>query len=363
MTAVFNTIEDRIRTRDNNFSLLRLIAASLVIFSHCYPLAGSVSAEPLARLTGILDLSTAAVICFFVISGFLVTQSAVNSRSMLAFAIARFLRIAPGLAFVAMVTTLIIGPLASSYGAKEYFSASNTWRYLIKTPLLDVGRYLPGVFEKNPLPFGVNGSLWTIQIEVWLYTVVAILALLQAFRYRLIFLCITGTAFLLFSISVESVMHFYPRSDVYMTTRLIACFFIGATFYVFRSWLYLSPIIGMALIVLSWFSWNTAYFGYSFYLTFAYWTILIAFSPSNYLSRFFDRLDLSYGLYIFGFPVQQLIVSFYAPVSPTELFFASYPIVILLSLFSWYFVESKALRLKGTLNFPISRTHFSKGLS
>ncbi len=341
-----STIDDRVRTRDNCFSLVRLIAASLVIFSHCYPLSGNISAEPLARLVGILDLATVAVICFFVISGFLVAQSAVNSRSVTAFVAARFLRIWPGLALAALVTALLLGPIASTLSPKAYFSAAGTWLYLLKIPFLDVGAYLPGVFEKNPLPRGVNGSLWTIQIEVWLYVLVAIMLAVKAFRNGWFFLLFPGACVFLFLIYPEVAAQLYPRSDEYMASRLIGCFFLGATMYVFRSRIYLSPLIGCALLALCWSCGNTQYFTLAFYVTFAYLTILIALAPANSLSRLLDRVDLSYGVYIFAFPVQQLIVSLCAPLSPMRLFFLSYSLTILLAWFSWHFVESRALSLK-----------------
>src|SRR5450631_2982970 len=92
------TIGELARSRDNNFNLLRFVAASAVLLSHCWPLTlGSNEAEPLARIFPGLTLGTSAVIVFFAISGFLVASSWERSRSAWAFLVARILRIYPGL--------------------------------------------------------------------------------------------------------------------------------------------------------------------------------------------------------------------------------------------------------------------------
>lgn len=99
--GVLPTVAERIGDRCNNFALIRFAAATLVVFSHSFALSGHVEAEPLARLTGILDFATAAVLSFFIMSGFLIVRSASFSKGILSYVRARILRIWPGLVFTA----------------------------------------------------------------------------------------------------------------------------------------------------------------------------------------------------------------------------------------------------------------------
>lgn len=162
--------------RDNNFNLIRLVAAVAVLVSHAAPLTqGRGTPEPLARLTG-HTLGTLAVYVFFVASGFFVAGS-LSRRGPAGFALARARRILPGLAVSLLLVTFVLGPAVTTRTLADYFAAPGTAAFLIRGLLpLDPLYTLPGVFADNPYPT-VEGSIWTLAYEIACYAGLALTAL------------------------------------------------------------------------------------------------------------------------------------------------------------------------------------------
>ena len=153
-------LADLAKGRDNNFNLIRFIAASLVLFSHSYPLAmGNGFPEPLSNSLG-TSWGSIAVDVFFVASGFFIAASFSLKSSFKSFAMARILRIYPALIITTLLTVFVLGPLFTSLSLFDYFSHSQTYQYLIKntTLLTGIEYYLPGVFTDTPYNQAVNGS-------------------------------------------------------------------------------------------------------------------------------------------------------------------------------------------------------------
>lgn len=159
--------------RANNFDALRLVAAFLVLVSHSFPIAGD--AEPVS--SGGLTIGAFGVCIFFAISGFLVTQSWIRQPRVGRFVIKRCLRIFPALAGVLVVTTYVLGPVVTSLSLSEYLSNPATHAYAVHNLSLRTDYLLPGVFETVPYPNAVNGSLWTLPIEMRAYVAIAIIGL------------------------------------------------------------------------------------------------------------------------------------------------------------------------------------------
>lgn len=345
---VLPTVAERIGDRCNNFALIRFAAATLVVFSHSFALSGHVGAEPLARLTGILDFATAAVLSFFIMSGFLIVRSANLSKSILGYVRARILRIWPGLVFTAFFTAFIIGPLVTGLPLAAYFSSGKTWLYAILVSFFDVGRLLPEVFVGNPIPNGVNGSLWTLQVEAWLYGIVGILMAFGAIRSRLTFNLLMASAIAMYLVAPETVLQWIPRHDEYMTPRLVASFILGACLYVNAPYIPLHPLAGVALSLAAAMAVNTRLFDPLFYIAFGYWIIFLALYPPLHIRRWNASADYSYGIYIFAFPIQQVVASWFGvAASPLVSFALAYPLTLAMAVVSWRLVESRALKLKG----------------
>ena len=156
----------------NNFEFLRISAALLVLVSHHYPLSNL--GEP--GLPGVISLGGVAVMVFFSISGFLVTQSWLSDPNAFRFAWRRILRIWPALITVVLLSTLILGPIVTNLTVFDYFAHRATWDYL-RTLIMEIHFPLPGVFTNNPGGSSVNGSLWTIPFEVRCYLFMAIIGI------------------------------------------------------------------------------------------------------------------------------------------------------------------------------------------
>lgn len=167
--------------RCNNFDFLRFFLATLVIFSHSYPLIdGNHSREPISLVTsGQTTGGELAVDGFFLLSGYLIAQSWEKSRSVASYLKKRVLRIYPGFIVAVLICAFGLAPLLPTN--LSYYSELSPIRLLCS--IINLNPDLPQVDSSLPVP-AVNGSLWTIRFEFWCYLGVALLGLLGALRLR-----------------------------------------------------------------------------------------------------------------------------------------------------------------------------------
>src|SRR5579875_679403 len=156
--------------RANNFNLLRLLAALAVLYRHGYAF---VDVHPSGRAARwLFELGDIAVDAFFVISGYLVTASLLVRRDLVQFCKARVLRIYPALLLSVLLTIVLFGLEFGSLPLSRYFSDRRTWSFagLNGTLFGGIQLALPGVPTIPGALGAVNGSLWTLPSEVWMYT-------------------------------------------------------------------------------------------------------------------------------------------------------------------------------------------------
>lgn len=165
------------KNTENNFEFIRISAALAVLFSHHYAL--SKLWEP--GLSSVISLGGIAVMIFFSISGFLVTQSWLSDRNAFRFCLRRALRIWPALIVVVIIAALVLGPAVTTLTINDYLIHGATWDYF-QALIMRIHFVLPGVFNDNPGGASVNGSLWTIPYEVRCYIVMAIIGFLGLLR-------------------------------------------------------------------------------------------------------------------------------------------------------------------------------------
>ena len=330
--------------RDNNFDLLRLIAAISVIFSHCFLIAeGSDAHEPLILLThrqSILGL--AGVFVFFTVSGFLVTQSFEATGSPLRFLAKRALRIFPGLFAALVIAAFALGPLVTSLPLGDYFRRHDIYGYVVGNALLNVGVHeLPGVmFVDNPVGLEVNGSLWSLRYEFMMYLMVLGLGTLGLLRLPvLLALLATGLAclqwdafgflgtwgWLLGFFAVGMVLYKLRDSRIF-DGRVAALALAGMALSIpLRQFIPLFPLFGGYLAI---------YFARERRI------------PAARAARFGD---LSYGLYIYGWPVTAAIMHVSGGTAAWwQLFLSSLPATLAAAWLSWHLVEEPFLRLKSS---------------
>ena len=147
----------------NLFDLLRLVAATMVLWSHAYALTGNPSPGWFGNALGTLGVKI-----FFIISGLMITRSWLDDPRLWAFTMRRVLRIMPGLILVVVVCAFVMGPLVTTLPVGEYFRSYGTRFYLWNILLFPIYN-LPGVFAGNIYPIAVNGSLWSLPAEVCMY--------------------------------------------------------------------------------------------------------------------------------------------------------------------------------------------------
>ncbi|SDI07358.1 Acyltransferase family protein [Paraburkholderia steynii] len=172
---------------NNNFDLVRLIAALLVMYGHAGPVYHWGGNEDLVRLTTGFDYAgSIAVYAFFMISGILVSMSYQRQRSIINFAALRVARIFPALVVAVTAITFIVGPLVSIETARTYFLNPQIYKWWYKTATLvtGVGTYLPGVFTTVNLKMNVDAPVWTLPMELKCYFLVMCIGLLGLLRTR-----------------------------------------------------------------------------------------------------------------------------------------------------------------------------------
>jgi peptidoglycan/LPS O-acetylase OafA/YrhL len=328
--------------RRNNFDALRLLAAISVIFSHSFLIAdGTQRHEPLIWLTGnqsILGLT--GVFVFFAISGFLVTQSFEETGDPLRFLAKRALRIFPGLFVAALLSALVLAALVTTLEPSAYFSRPEPYRYVIGNTLLDQSVHeLPGVmFVNNPVGLEINGSMWTLRIEFIMYLMVLGLGVT-----RLLTLPI---AVLLLALGIAC-LHLNALDFLGSWGWLLGFFAAGMVLYklratrVFDGRIALLALAGLVLSVpLREFIPMFPVFGC--YL--ALWLALTPHLPAIPAARFGD---LSYGLYIYGWPVEAGVIWFLGGRAQWwQVFAIALPATAAIAFLSWHLIERPALRLK-----------------
>ena len=331
--------------RSNNFDALRIFAAILVIYGHGSDLVGGTDpglwGEPLARIG--LDV-------FFSISGFLVTTSWERDHRLSAFLAKRALRIFPGLIVCVLLSAVLLGPAVSTLPPGQYFASAGTYAYLANVALYAV-QHLPGVFGALRGSGSVNGSLWSLFPEWLCYLTVPLFALLarrlRIWALLLIAMACGGAGTLLFLVPPDRQIVLYGATLSYVLVQ-VPLFLMGGLFGLLR---HRPGLLGRSDLCLLFLTLN-----YGVSTWFGWWSLPVEWLTMPYMVISFGLLslpglrqagrfgDISYGLYLYAFPVQQLLLylrpGIQAPILVCVL------ITLPLAVLSWHLVEKQALRLK-----------------
>ena len=341
--------------RKNNLDALRLIAATAVIFSHAFLLTeGTEDHDPMVVLSmHQCGLGVVGVFVFFAISGYLVTQSWEQTNSLPRFLAKRALRIYPGLAACVLLLTFGLGVLMTSLPIADYLSNSRTHEFLGANLVMRVEHNaLPGVvFNKFWFGAVVNGPLWSLPIEAALYLMVTVLGILRLIRLPVLAaLLAIGLFCLWFDVWIDTVVDLGFIGGV---GWMLAFFVTGMALYklrdrgVFNGRLAMLAVLGLAASVpLQSFIPLFAVFG-------CYLALYVALHPGLPVVPAARFGDLSYGLYIYGWPVEQTISYLRPDASWWELFLIAFPITGGVALLSWHLVEKRALSLKPRSVHPV----------
>jgi len=351
--------------KGNAFDVIRLVAALFVVCSHSFAVLGLPEPHPVGSTT----LGTIGVYVFFVTSGYLITKSWLDSSSVLSYTTKRLLRIYPGYIVAVCICALALGPLVTTRSAIEYLSDPLTWKYIrVNAGFTAHVDRLPGVFSDLPYSNAVNGSLWSLRYELLMYLVVLLVGLIasrvrwsqaaNALCHSLIALVLLAV-FLGFSVGMLSdtsaPIPLLWRTGITYDLRTLstfgAYFFMGALLFQFRRRVRLHVGIAIGLVVALAVFPAGAVADVGLMMALPYIVITAAFRAPAWLRSSHRQIDLSYGIYLYSFPIQQTLVHLFHPGPEMHLItlVAEVAISCCAAFASWKLVEKPALRMKAAV--------------
>ena len=327
----------------NSFDFLRVLFAFSVFISHFKELtAASIYNWPISASMGVVG--------FFVISGFLITRSYDRSPNLYNYISKRIRRIVPAYVFI-VLSCAILFSFVSSLSFQEYFTSNVFYKYLAANLsfLNFIQPTLPGVFSNNPLPF-VNGSLWTIKMELGMYAIVPIIMLILKRKPLLFFIGLYIFSFLIicYPANFDNGSWYAPIIMFVQSFSHLACYFISGMILLFYfdffkkqiKWVLPSSMI--VFISKYFISYGVINFFYP--LSFAILIVSFAyyFKRLSFVSKYGD---ISYGMYLFHYPLIQLLTHCEClKEKPILLFFTCLCILVPLSWLSWHLLEKRLLK-------------------
>ena len=336
----------------NNLTALRWFAACLVLYGHAHAFLGL----PEVLFMQIVPMGLLGVYIFFAISGYLVAQSWSRDPHVLRFMAKRALRIFPGLVVCTLLSVLVLGPLLTSLDANAYWQNEHTLGYLSNIALY-ISYHLPGVFANNAWPHAVNGSLWSLPVEFFMYLLLALIGLVGALvqaalnmqratewlvgGMSLLFIALAA----LWALPTQEAMVVY-RTDLRHIPMCGVYFMVGASLYCFQ-WEKHFTLSNVLLALVAWLSLShrTQWFAMASWLVLPFVVMAFGLARHPWLGRMHTR-DYSYGIYIYAFPVQQTVASFWPQMPLPAYLLSTFVITVSLAATSWHFVEKPALKYK-----------------
>ena len=339
------------KTHGNNFDTIRLILALSVMIFH---------SGILFNLPEIARFSIgSAVQCFFIISGYLIFQSWERSPSLKEYAVKRAKRLLPGLWFCVFLTVLL-GVFLTNLPIIEYFGLDLVKYSIANLSTLNfISPRLPNVFINNPESGFVNGSLWTLKVEIFFYISVPVLFCIfkKRIRFGVVFGFIIAMLYKLFCLTYGDVLEvkfgqglykaiFDPHTSPFANMTF---FLAGALFYYARNLLskyYNSAaylIIAVICCIMMRFDLlNSAIYPIALGFAVIYFAVYLPVKV-----KIPHKIgDLSYGVYIYHFPIYQTLIqlNLVDKIGYCKTIFIGYSLTLICAYLSWHFIESRFLK-------------------
>lgn len=341
----------------NNFTPLRLLSAWLILFGHSFDIMGKGNSARDSILF-------CAMSCFFIISGYLITASWEKTKNIpifwkkiFSYMANRILRIAPALIVITIISVFIWGVLLTNLSLHDYFHNKETWAFFRNAAIWNMSYDLPGVFTNQP-SVTFDGPLWSIPLEFRLYITIAILGLLSLTRPKMIAaivitLIITG---IVIGIVYMGIPHpkrifFLKYFVIWHLTWLGTFFFLGSFAFLIREkikfnyyWLILSFAVGGGIFLIMPYA---PYLEYIAYIPYAYIILYLALKAPVLNNSFIQNNDVSYGFYLYAYPIQQTYVYLIGDKLGFGLFVVICTIISYgAGYISWKYIEKPMLKLK-----------------
>ncbi len=353
-------------SRNNNFSIIRLVFSALVILSHSSELIyGDASHELLTLIFGTISFGTLAVDGFFLVSGYLITQSYFSSSTK-NYTAKRILRIYPGF-LCASIFLICLGKYVSNHNIS--FTPKAIFDNIVNVVFL-----MPPIMN-NPYPGypfpDLNGSMWTIAYEFRCYLIILLLGVCGLFLRKNFLLGLTVMLGIIFMFHPDLPKPYHPAISTNLGTqgivnnifnfirnffiesretdlRLTFIFLTGICFYLFQNKIKYShrgAFVAAFLLVLCLKNFNFAEPGLALFGGYIIFWFACHVRPLA-ISQFFNTTDLSYGIYLYAWPIQKTLIAAIVGVSFLQVAGLTLLLCGVIAFFSWILVEKPCLRLK-----------------
>ncbi|MFF7990026.1 acyltransferase family protein [Kitasatospora xanthocidica] len=354
--------------RKNGFGLLRLVLALAVIFAHAMPLGMGKPDLGLLESRGQTNVGAIAVSGFFVLSGLLITRSGMR-LSPARFLWNRAIRILPGLWACLLLTALVVAPVVAYHQGRLagfWSHPQGPLAYLQANWSIGVYQWgISGLLDHVPHPTAFNGSVWSLAYEVLCYLMVVALAAVGVLRRARWAVALMVLGLYAYMVHLASGFHllrapeyapagltgwqlpFLGGISMDMLIPLVVMFGLGAVAELYKERLPINDVLGVLAAVV--FLGSARYGGFTVFglPAFAYLLIWLACRMPGPLTKVGTKVDLSYGVYIYAFPIQQCLSlwglnkhGYWAYTA------ASVALSVTAAFCSWHAVEKPALKLK-----------------
>jgi peptidoglycan/LPS O-acetylase OafA/YrhL len=341
------TIADAFISRENRLTPIRLALATAVLIEHAIIVTQGPLPPPPLAING-WSLSYAAVNAFFVLSGFLIADSLERRGDAAQFAAARMLRLWPALIVLSLGAVFAVGPVVTGLTVEAYFLDPQTWLYPINVMFfLDTSQGPVGIFPDNAWAGEFSATLWTLRYEVIAYAAAAILFFSPWPWGRWSHVFLFG-----FTVGAHIVISlFWPDAPAIIASaaRLSAAFTLGMVFHGWRHRISILPWPALIAVPL-WLALGESAFAEVFMnIAIASLIFAVAFAGLERWPVGAKIPDWSYGIYIWHYPIMQIVLWIRPQASPLEIGIASLPVTLLVAAASWSWVERPSLSLKSRL--------------
>lgn len=338
----------------NNFGFLRLLLATLVIVSHSPEILDqSRKRELLTKIFGTISFGELAVDGFFLISGFLILKSYLSSSTIKSYFLKRVLRIYPGFIVASLICIFVLLPLSG----EAHLIINNSLKEWLKTIIRLLTLDIPQV---NGTKYAsLNGAMWSVWLEFVCYMCIPILYFFNFNKQKAYILLATVLAVIFFYIQISGKNFWVPyiRLNLHFASKLMFAFLTGGLFYLFRDkivWSKQLTIICAALLIVCLSFKNTAEIGLIVFGSYILFNFALNYK-NNFLSTIGAKVDISYGVYLYAWPVEILIIKYYPQINLYFMMSLIILVTFLLGYISWYFVEKPFIELKKQLDLTINK--------
>ena len=360
------TFEEKYNYKNNSMDIIRLILAIVVIYGHTFPvLYGPGLASPSGKYDFLAMFSknqigsgTVMVYMFFIISGFLITQSLINSKSISEYFIKRAMRIIPPLFLSLALSMFVFGAIVTKLSLLDYLrNPANPFAYLFYNLTFGIFGFhysVADVYCTNPLSGSINASMWTLPFEVACYILIAIMSINNVFkkRERVIYIYIIFLILAYYNLKFGYLPfklndNFWLLGSNQLGSLIVFGYYFmsGSLIFCYKDKIKYSWKIFVPFILLLLFTMRFGYLKYIMLVLLPYLTMYLScLKPIINIKKIGD---FSYGSYIYAFPIQQFLEYYLGnKLGFVQFFILSIFCTLCVAVPSWYFMEKPILKMK-----------------